>query len=207
MSTLHARLATILLVCGAVSVPVAARQAPAAPQPANGKNEAAAGVVLPPRYVIGPADVLTIVFWRDKDLSVDAKVRPDGKISLPLLNDVEAAGFTPEELRLRLIEQAAKYVKEPNATVIVREINSRNVFITGNVGKPGSYVLHNDMNVLQLIAQAGGLLEYADRGNIRIIRNGREGAQYLPFNYKDVSKGKHLEQNILLQPGDTVIVP
>lgn len=168
---------------------------------------AAAAVVLPPGYVIGAQDILAVVFWRDKDMSAEVVVRPDGKISLPLLNDVQAAGYTPDQLRATLTEAAAKYVEEPNVTVVVKEIRSRNVFITGNVGKPGTYPLVGEMNVLQVIALAGGLLEYSDAKNIVVIRteNGRQ--QYHKFNYKDVVKEKRPQQNIVLRPGDTVVVP
>ena len=101
--------------------------------------------------------MLSIVFWRDKDMSADVVVRPDGKISLPLLNDVQAAGLTPEQLRAQLVKAAAKFIEDPNATVVVKEIHSRKVFITGNVAKPGTFPLVGDMNVMQLIAMAGGL--------------------------------------------------
>jgi polysaccharide export outer membrane protein len=166
-----------------------------------------AAPVLPARYVIGAQDVLSIVFWRDKDMSADVVVRPDGKISLPLLNEMQAAGFTPEQLRMTLVSAAAKYIEDPDATVVVKEIHSRNVYITGNVGKPGTYPLTTDMTVLQFIALAGGLQEFSDAKNIVVIRteNGRQ--QYYKFNYKDVVKQKQPEQNLALKPGDTVVVP
>jgi polysaccharide biosynthesis/export protein len=176
--------------------------------PEHAKPEAnTTAVVLPPGYLIGPQDVLSIVFWRDKDMSADVVVRPDGKISLPLLNEIQAAGFTPEQLRARINESAGKFVQEPNASVVVKDIRSRFVFITGGVNKPGTLPLMNDMNVLQLIALAGGLQEFADSKNILIIRteNGRQ--QYHKFNYKDVVNQRHVEQNITLRPGDTVVVP
>jgi polysaccharide export outer membrane protein len=166
-----------------------------------------AATALPNGYLIGPADVLSIVFWRDKDMSADVIVRPDGKISLPLLDEVQAAGLTPEQLRAHLVAAAAKFVEEPNATVVVKEIHSRKVFITGNVTKPGTYDLTGDLTVLQLIAMAGGLQEYADKKGIVILRteNGRQ--QTHKFNYKDVIKQRHVEQNLVLKPGDTVVVP
>jgi polysaccharide export outer membrane protein len=140
-------------------------------------------------------------------MSGEFTVRPDGKISLPLLNDVQAAGSTPEELRARLAEAAAKYLQEPNPTVIVKEIKSRNVFITGNVARPGVYPLNAPISVLQLIAQAGGLLEYADKDRIVVIRNEGGRQRYYRFDYDDVVKRRRVEQNILLIPGDTVVVP
>jgi polysaccharide export outer membrane protein len=147
------------------------------------------------------------VFWRDKEMSADVVVRPDGRISLPLLQDVEAAGYSPDELRARLVKLAAKYLEEPNATVVVKEIHSRKVFVTGQVGKPGSYPLIGEMNVLQMIAHVGGLLEYADAKNIVVLRHENGNERRFKFNYKDVVKGKSMDQNIRLKPGDTIIVP
>lgn len=161
----------------------------------------------PPDYVIGPEDVLSIVVWREKELSSDVIVRPDGKISLPLLNDVQAAGLSPEALRLALTDAAAKLIEEPSVTVIVKAVNSRKVYITGQVSRPGPYPLAAPTTVLQLVASAGGLLEYADASNIRIMRTENGHPVSLRFNYNDVSEGKNLRQNIELRPGDTVIVP
>jgi polysaccharide export outer membrane protein len=161
----------------------------------------------PPDYVIGPDDILVIVVWREKDVSGEVSVRPDGKISLPLLNDVQAAGLTPEQLRVQLTEAALKYIEAPEVTVIVKAINSRKVFITGQVTKPGPYPLAAPTTVLQLIATAGGVLEYADTKNIVILRtvDGRQVSYR--FNYKDVLRRINLKQNIELKPGDTVVVP
>jgi polysaccharide biosynthesis/export protein len=200
-----------IVAAGPVWATPGAQQSPdVSPVAAAGKAEApppTASVTLPSGYVIGPDDVLAIVFWRDKDMSSEATVRPDGKISLPLLNDVHAAGLTPEQLREQIVSAAAKYVAEPNATVVVKEIHSLKVFITGNVAKPGTYSLVGELNVLQLIALAGGLVEYADAKNIVVMRNEAGRQQSFKFNYKDVTKQKHLEQNITLKPGDTVVVP
>jgi polysaccharide export outer membrane protein len=139
-------------------------------------------------------------------LSVEVVVRPDGKISLPLLNDVQAAGYTPEQLA-EIVEKAAmKYVADSDTTVIVKQINSRKVYVLGEVAKPGTVSLTGEMNVLQLIASVGGLQEYADKGNILIIRNENGRERRMRFNYKQVIDGKNLQQNIMLQPGDTVLV-
>jgi polysaccharide export outer membrane protein len=184
-----------------------AAQSPPAPHAQATAVAAVTSVTPPADYVIGPADLLSIVFWRDKDMSADVTVRPDGKISLPLLNEVQAAGYTPEQLRARLIEAASKFVEEPNATVVVKEIHSRDAFITGNVLKPGPYAISANTSVLQLIAIAGGLQEYADDANIVIIRTENGKTQYHNFNYKDVVKRRRSEQNIVLHPGDTVVVP
>ena len=183
-----------------------------------GKGSAAAGfpatsvatsasATPPPGYVIGPGDMLSILFWRDKDMSTDVTVRPDGKISLPLLNDITAAGFAPDELRLKLKEAAGKFIEDPDVSVVVREIKSRNVFITGLVARPANYSLNADMTVLQLIAVAGGLLEYAHSDKIVVIRNEGGHEQHRKFNYKEVLEQKNVAQNIILKPGDTVVVP
>ena len=164
-------------------------------------------IATPPGYVIGPDDVLTIVFWREKDLSGDVAVRPDGRISLPLINEITAAGLTPEQLRVALTKAADQYVEEPTVTVIVKAINSRKVFITGQVAKPAPYPLIGPTTVLQLITIAGGLMEYADSENIGVVRTVDGKSTRLRFNYKDVIKGKNLAQNIELRPGDQVVVP
>jgi polysaccharide export outer membrane protein len=178
---------------------VTAAAAAAAPRPTD--------PVVPPGYVIGTDDVLSIVYWKDKDMSADAKVRPDGRIALPLINEVQAAGLTPEQLHAKLTEESKKYMEDANITVVVREINSRKAFITGEVHKPGPYPLTAPTTVMQLISMAGGLREYADAKKIMIMRseNGRQVS--LPFNYTDVASGKKLQQNIELKPGDTVVVP
>jgi polysaccharide export outer membrane protein len=164
----------------------------------------------PPDYVIGPDDVLRIDFWRDKDLSSDVVVRPDGKISLQLINDVQASGLTPEQLRLAVTTAASRFVEDPTVTVVVKQINSRKVFIVGQVSKPGTYPLGGPMTLVQLIALAGGLNEFADRENIVIVRAERrpDGEPVsVRVNYDDLIKRKNLKQNIELKPGDTVMVP
>lgn len=164
-------------------------------------------VTTPPDYVIGPQDVLAIVFWRERDLSSEVVVRPDGRISLPLLNDVEVAGLTPDQARERLRELAHEYVEDPNPTVVVRQIHSRKVFITGNVERPGTFPLMQSTSVLQLIALAGGLREFADASSIVVVRNDSGQQVTFPFNYNHVKNRRNLAQNIELKPGDTVIVP
>jgi len=159
----------------------------------------------PPDFIIGPEDVLSIVFWRDKDMTTQVTVRPDGKISLPLLDEVQAAGLTPADLRAHLIEDSKKFFGNPNVTVVVQTINSRKVFITGQVVKPGPYVIVAPTTVLQLIAMAGGLKDFADSKNITIVRKEKGRTASFRFNYKDIRK--NLTQNIELKPGDTVVVP
>ena len=181
---------------------------PAAPARSGGAAPAAAaaGVTTPPGYVIGPDDGLAIVFWREKDLSADVVVRPDGMISLPLINDVRAEGLTPEQLRQAVTTAASKLVEDPTVSVVVKAINSRKVFITGQVGKPGPYPLNGPMTVLQLIAMSGGMAEYADKEKIVVLRNDGGKQILLPFNYKEVMTGKRLQQNVELKPGDTVVI-
>lgn len=182
----------------AQSTPTAAA-AVAAPRPTD--------PAVPAGYVIGADDLLSIVYWKDKDMSADAKVRPDGRIALPLINEVQAAGLTPAQLQQKLTEESKKYMEDANITVVVREINSRRAFITGEVNKPGPYPLTSPTTVMQLISLAGGLRDYANSKKIMIMwsENGRQTS--LPFNYKEVASGKNLSQNIELRPGDTVVVP
>jgi polysaccharide biosynthesis/export protein len=161
----------------------------------------------PSDYVIGPEDVIGVVFWRDTDMSGDLTVRSDGKVTLPLLGDIHAAGLKPDALKTRIQTAAAKYITDPNVTIVVRQMNSRKVFITGQVTTPGAYPLTGPRTVMQLIALAGGLLEYADAENVTIMRQEASGTRSFKFNYKDVSRGRKLEQNIALLPGDTVVVP
>ena len=188
------------------AIGIAARQVASAPS-ATSAADAAGTPALPPGYVIGPEDVLSIVFWKDADMSATVVVRPDGKISLPLVNDIPAAGLTPEQLRTQLLKAAVQYVADPNATVVVKEIHSRKVFITGNVLRPGTFPLTGEMNVVQLISLAGGLQEYADAKNIVVMRTDGGRVQYLKFNYRDIIKQKSGQQIVSLKPGDTVVVP
>jgi polysaccharide export outer membrane protein len=168
----------------------------------------AQGADVPGDYVIGVEDVLGIVFWReqDKNLTTDVVVRPDGKISVPMLNDVKAAGLTPEQLAASVQQAASKYIRDAAATVVVREIHSRKMFVIGEVAKPGSVQIGNELNVLQAIAEAGGFLEHAKKSDVVIVRNQGGREQRFKFNYKDVVAGRRLDQNIKLQPGDTVLV-
>ena len=206
-------IASLLVVAlAAPAFAQAPKPAPAttAAQPGTAKPApvaAAPDVVVPPGYVIGAEDVLTIVYWKDKDMTSEAQVRPDGRIALPLLNDVHAAGLTPEQLREKLTEESKKYMEDPNITVVVRQINSRKVFITGEVNRPGPYPLVSQTTVMQLLAMAGGLREYANSKKIVIMRTENGKQISLTFNYKDVIAGKNLKQNVELKPGDTVVVP
>jgi polysaccharide export outer membrane protein len=159
-------------------------------------------------YVIGPDDLLSIVFWRDQQMSGDVLVRPDGKISLPLLDDVQAAGLTPKQLRDRLVGAARRFVSDPVATVVVRQVNSRKVYITGFVARPGQYSLTPSMTVLQLIATAGGLQDFAKSRDIRVVRAEGGKSVVMRFDYDEVTRNPdRMAQNVELKPGDTIIVP
>ncbi len=158
-------------------------------------------------YVIGPEDVLGVVFWREAEMSGDVTVRPDGRITLPVIGEMPAAGLRPEQLQRQILAAAEKYIAEPNVALVVRTINSRKIFVTGRVTTPGTHPIRGPMTAMQAIALAGGLTEYADAKGITILRTvGRETKSF-KLNYKDITKGKNLQQNIMLEPGDTIVVP
>jgi polysaccharide export outer membrane protein len=142
---------------------------------------------VPPEYVIGPQDVLGIVFWRDPDMTGDVTVRPDGRITLPLIGDLTAAGLSPDVLQAMILKAATKVLKEPSVTVVIRQINSRKVFITGQVTTPGPHVLAGPLTVMQLISMAGGLTEYAKKKDITILRTENGQQKVFLFNYNDVA--------------------
>jgi polysaccharide biosynthesis/export protein len=160
-----------------------------------------------PNYLIGAQDVLDISVWKEPDVSRVVPVRPDGKVSLPLLNDVQAAGLTPGQLAAQVTESLKKYVTNPQVTVIVTVINSQRVYILGEVTRPGAFPLIPGMSVLQALSSAGGFTQFAKIKSIfvRRMEDGKE-VKY-PFNYKDVINGKRPEQDILLKAGDTIVVP
>ncbi len=200
-------LATMLSAQAQTPPPVGQSGAPAKPTDPAAKPTAEAP---PADYVIGIDDALTVNFWRDKDMSADVVVRPDGKITLPLLNEIYAAGLTPEQLRAAVVKASMKFLtEEPTVSIIVKQINSRVVYITGQVGKSGPHPLVPHMTVVTLISLAGGVGEYAHTDRIQIVRteNGQQKSYF--FNYKDFMRGKPeaLKQNIELKIGDTVIVP
>jgi len=210
----------LILVAALVtsSVPLFAEQAkPAAPAPTQGpKTPATAGAAQPdlinppPDYLIGVGDVLFVNYWRDKDnMTGDYPVRPDGKVTLPLLNDVAAAGLTTEQLRDRLTKASLKFLEDPTITVGVRAINSRKVFILGGIQKPGPYDLLIPLDVVSLMAMAGGLKEFVNGKNIVIYRDENGKTNTFTFNYQDFSRGKPdaLRKNIPLKPGDRIVVP
>jgi polysaccharide export outer membrane protein len=158
-------------------------------------------------YKIGPQDILRIDVWKEPEISRIVPVRPDGKISLPLLNDVQAAGLTPMQLAAVIGDGFKKYITNPQVTVSVTEINSRRVYVTGEVAKAGAFPLLPNMTVLQALSSSGGFTQFAKLKNIYVLRT--EGGRQVkhPFNYKDVINGKKPEDNLELQPGDVIVVP
>lgn len=158
-------------------------------------------------YKIGPQDVLKIDVWKEDQLTRAIPVRPDGKITLPLLNDVQAAGLTPMELSSAIRDGLKKYINEPQVTVTVTEINSRRIYVTGEVVRAGAYPLLPNMSVLQALSTSGGVTQFARVKNIYVLHteNGKQVKH--PFNYKDAVNGKKPEENLMLQPGDVIVVP
>jgi polysaccharide export outer membrane protein len=159
-------------------------------------------------FVIGNDDVLAINVWKEPDISRSVPVRSDGKISLPLVGEVQATGRTPLKLEQEIASKLSSYISEPEVTVMVQQINSEKFNILGQVAKPGSYSLAGSATVLDAIAVAGGFRDFAKQKGIYILRQKPDGTQSrISFNYKDVVNGKHPEQNIKLEPHDTVVVP
>jgi polysaccharide biosynthesis/export protein len=197
----HRRLfaGVLLLILGSVIALCGQDQKTSAP----GKPDSAGS-----DYVIGLQDVLSVLVWKEPELSVkDVVVRSDGKVSLPLINDVQAKGLTTTQLQQVIAEKLKEFVAAPTVSVTVVKSLSQSVSVMGQVGKPGVYYLGAPLTVLELLARAGGLGEYAKSKKIKIVRSeGGRSASYL-FNYKEVVEGKNLQQNITLKSGDIVIVP
>jgi polysaccharide biosynthesis/export protein len=165
-------------------------------------------VVRPDSYVIGAEDVISVYVWKEPDMSKSVPVRPDGMISLPLVGEVKAAGYTPVQLQDVLAAAMKKYVSDPQVTVVVEKISSLSFNIVGEVTHPGYFPLTRRMTVLDAIAMAGGFKDFAKSKKVYVLRTAANGTQErLPFNYKDVIHGKNEQQNIELQPRDTIVVP
>lgn len=170
------------------------------------KSTAAPSSLAGADYVIGPEDVLHIQVWKENDLTATLPVRPDGKISLPLLNDVQAAGLTPEKLAETLTVMLKKYVADPRVTVVVTQINSKRIYVTGEVNKAGAMPMLPNMTVLQALSTAG-LNQFAKTKGIYVLRMKNGKQEKLPVNYRNLLKGQDVEQNYVLEPGDTIVVP
>lgn len=207
------RLHVVLILTAACVMPAMAQSSVAEKTPPQPPIPAMAGDTTPKsattdaNYIIGGQDVLDVSVWKEPEISRVVPVRPDGKISLPLLNDVQAAGLTPAQLAAQITESLKKYVTNPQVTVIVTTINSQRVYILGEVTRPGAFPLLPNMTVLQALSSAGGFTQFAREKNIYVLRN-QDGKQVKhPFNYKSVVSGKDTDQNIVLKPGDTIVVP
>ena len=158
-------------------------------------------------YVIGAADVLRISVWKNAELGVGVPVRPDGKISVPLVDDVQAAGLTPIELKEVLTQKLSEYIANPDVTVVVATINSKRVYMLGEISRKGPIALNSELRILDAISIAGGFTTFADKNNIRVLRRTAQGLVEYRFDYDAFIDGSEPEDNLVLRPGDTIVVP
>jgi polysaccharide export outer membrane protein len=196
------------------SICLAAQEAPAKPQETQplvpAKTEAAEPAkpaalpvnVDPKSFLLGPEDVILVRVWREPDLSGQLVIRPDGQINMPLIREIRAGGLSPEQLTTNLTEALSKFINNPQVLVQVMAVRSQKYMVTGEINRPGAYPLAGPTSVFEAITLAGGFREFANTGNITILR----GAQRLRFNYREVVKGKNLGQNILIENGDKIVV-
>jgi polysaccharide export outer membrane protein len=200
----HAARCLLVILC-MTAVQLCWAQGMKAAAEASGSGDAKLPPVVPATYKIGAGDVLHISVWEEPQLTETAVVRPDGKVSIPLVSEADVAGLTPEEAQKILTDRLEKFVHKPRVTVIVQEIHSRMVYITGEVQRPGAYPLVDVMNVVQLVARSGGLTDFAKKNQVYVLRAG--GGGRVNVDYRKVLKGQALDQNVELAPGDTVVVP
>jgi polysaccharide export outer membrane protein len=191
------------VACGAVSLgcaslPFGSRAVPPPPEPHPMELD---------EYVIGPADVLRITVWKNPELSGVMPVRPDGKISIALLDDVQAAGLTPLELKEVITESLREYVADPDVTIVLEQVASPQVFVLGEVARQGPIPLTRNLRVLDALSISGGFSVFADRNDVRVIRRTAEGSVEYHFDYGAYLDGKAHESNLLLRNGDTIVVP
>jgi polysaccharide biosynthesis/export protein len=195
----------------ALAIPARAKDKPKQNNPTPRRTDPAAGTspVNPvgTSYVIAPDDVLAVDVWKEPEISRTVPVRPDGKISLPLLNDIQAAGLTATDLASVITERLKKFIANPQVTVIVTTVNSQKIYILGEVTKAGVVPLLPNMTVLQAISSAGGFSQYANQKGVYVLRTENGQQVKYPFNYREVVKGVNVQQNIVLKPGDTIVVP
>jgi polysaccharide export outer membrane protein len=194
------KIVATLVLLAAFSLPIWSQTKAAEPKPAKSATD-------DPTYVIGPEDMLSIAVWKEPDFSSSVPVRPDGRISMPLLGDVEASGKTPSQLADDLTVKLKKYIDDPRVTVVVTAINSKRIYILGEVNHPGTINMSPNMTVLQAISAAGGPTAYANTKKISILRTVQGKQTKLPFNYKEVIQGNDTQQNIQLKAGDTIVIP
>jgi polysaccharide biosynthesis/export protein len=201
-------MATAILMSAALSLTNGeATKATQTTTAAAARSATQAQVTQDANYIIGPQDVLDVSVWKEAELTRSVPVRPDGKISMPLLNDVQAAGLTPTQLAEQIMSALRKFVTDPQVTIIVTQINSQRVYILGEVTRAGAYPLLPNMTMLQALSSAGGFTQFANLKKIYMFRmeNGKQ-VKY-PFNYKAVVSGKQPEENVEVKAGDTIVVP
>lgn len=188
--------------------PATSLSAPDSVRTASGQNAMASAATASDEFVIGPGDLLAINVWKETEISKVVPVRSDGRISLPLIGEIQASGLTPKQLETEVTKRLKDYVADPSVTVVVQEIHSQKVNVLGMVSHPGSFPLAKPMTVVDAIATAGGFRDFAKQKNIYVLHKDATGKQSrISVNYKDVIRGLHPEQNIELQSGDTVVVP
>ena len=204
-STWKTAVAALVLI-SSIALAQDAPAQPAANSASDKTTNAASNRQAGPEYVIGPEDVLHIAVWKEADLTATLPVRPDGKISLPLLDDVQASGLTPKQLAASVTEKLKKYIADPRVTVVVTQINSKRIYLVGEVLHAGATPMLPNMTVLQALS-SGGLSQFANTKRIYVLRTENGKQQKLPVNYRKLVKGEQIEQNYVLQPGDTIVVP
>lgn len=188
---------------GPATSPTAEKAAEAVKTPTAVTPMPTAAPVDPKTFEIGAEDILLIRVWREPELSSAVQVRPDGKITLPLVGDMQASGLTPEELKLQVVEALSEFINKPEVMVSIQSVQSRRYYITGEVNRPGTYPLVVPVTILEALTNSGGFREFANTKKITILRKGK----LIKFNYNDVIKGKNLDQNILVETGDFINVP
>ena len=174
------------------------------------EGQAAAATAATPdqdKYLLGPEDAIEISVWKEPDLTKQLVVRPDGKITYPLIGEVQASGQTVKQLQAEILKRLEKFVTDAHVTVILLKAQNYKIYVTGKVNRPGDFVIGKPVNVMQAIAMAGGLTPFASPGSIMVLRTVAGQEKIYPFNYKEVAKGQFLEQNRILLPGDVVVVP
>ncbi len=169
------------------------------------ESPATAAAVAP--YTINPGDVLSVTVWKEEDLQRQVLVRPDGSFSFPLAGDIDATGKSVAQVQTELIQRLEKYIPDPVVTIATEQILGNKVYVLGQVNRPGEFIANTRMDVTQALAMAGGFTPFAQKNDIKILRRFGTQARAINFKYGDIEKGKQLEQNILLQPGDTIVVP
>ena len=174
---------------------------------ASAQDETAPLAAVGGSYLIGPGDMLNISVWKEEGMQLEVLVRPDGGITYPLAGEIQAGGLTTKALSEELVKKLKRYIPHPNVTVSVLKSTSNKIYVIGKVNRPGEFIATGYMDVLQALTMAGGLTPYADSDDIKIIRRTEKGTMVKLFDYDDVVSGERLDMNIILQAGDTVVVP